>query len=75
MLAYPENMDAKLLTDSEAAELLALTSRQVVRLARCGELPMVVLPGNEIRFDADDIRQWIETRKRLPTRKQGEAAR
>jgi excisionase family DNA binding protein len=54
----------KLITDSEAAEILALTPRQVARLAKCGELPSVTLPGNEVRFDPEDIRQWVEGRKR-----------
>jgi excisionase family DNA binding protein len=57
-------MSTTLLTDSEAAEILRLTPRQVARLARRGELPSVQLPGNEVRFDPDDIRRWVETRKR-----------
>ena len=57
-------MGTTLLTDSEAAELLRLTSRQVAKLARRGELPSVHLPGGEIRFDPDDLRQWVETLKR-----------
>ena len=52
-----------LLTDSEAAEILRLTPRQVARLAKKGILPSVRLPGNEIRFDPNDIRQWVETLK------------
>jgi excisionase family DNA binding protein len=57
-------MHTTLLTDSEAAELLRLTPRQVTRLARRNELPSVCLPGNEIRFDLDDIRRWVDSRKR-----------
>jgi len=57
-------MNETLLAISEAAELLRLTPRQVAKLARRGELPSVLLPGNEIRFDHADIRQWVETRKR-----------
>lgn len=56
-----------LLTDSEAAELLRLTPRQVARLAKRGELPSVELPGNEIRFDADDLRRWVDSHKRPAT--------
>ena len=61
-----------LLTDSETAELLRLTSRQVARLAKRGELPSVILPGNEVRFDPEDIREWVETRKR-PAGKGGDS--
>ena len=57
-------MDTTLLTDSETAEILRLTPRQVAKLARRGELPCVNLPGNEIRFDPADIRQWVEAHKR-----------
>jgi excisionase family DNA binding protein len=56
-----------LITDSEAAEILRLTPRQVAKLARRGELPSVNLPGNEVRFDVDDIRQWVERHKRPAT--------
>jgi excisionase family DNA binding protein len=56
-------MSTTLLTKTEAAELLRLTPRQVGKLARRGVLPSVRLPGNEVRFDPDDIRQWVETLK------------
>ena len=52
-----------LITDSEAAEILRLTPRQVAKLAKKGILPSVKLPGDEIRFDPDDIREWVETLK------------
>ena len=59
-------MTHALLTDTEAADLLKLTPRQVTRLANRGELPSVRLPGpgNRIRFVADDLAQWVESRKR-----------
>jgi len=44
--------------------MLRLTPRQVARLAKRGELPSVQLPGNEVRFDPDDIRRWVESCKR-----------
>jgi excisionase family DNA binding protein len=52
-----------LLTDSEAADILRLTPRQVAKLAKRGELPTVHLPGDEIRFDAADLAQYVESRK------------
>ena len=55
--------DTHLLTNVEAGELLRLTPRQVLRLAKRGELPAVHLPGDEIRFDPADIAQWVESRK------------
>ncbi len=54
----------KLLTQSEAADFLQLTPRQVLRLANRGELPRVVFPNKEIRFDVADLSQFIESHKR-----------
>jgi len=60
-------MDTTLLTDSEAADYLRLTPRQVAKLAKKGILPTVNLPGGETRFDPDDLRQWVESRKQPAT--------
>jgi excisionase family DNA binding protein len=65
-------MGTTLLTDAEAGEILRLTPRQVAYLARRGELPSVTLPGNQLRFDPDDIRRWVDARKR-PASGQGGA--
>ncbi len=66
--AFPQlnstGMTFHLLTNFEAAEILAITSRQVSRLAGRGELPCVLLPNNEVRFDLDDIREWVGSCKR-----------
>jgi excisionase family DNA binding protein len=56
-----------LITDSEAAEILRLTPRQVARLAKKGILPSVKLPGDEVRFDPDDLRRWVESLKQPAT--------
>lgn len=59
-------MNAKtptLLTDDEAADLVRLTPRQVVRLARRGELPCVRLPGDELRFDPAELSRWIDAHR------------
>ncbi len=53
----------RLITDSEAAEILALTPRHVAKLAKRGELPSVKLPGGEIRFDLDDLERWVDSHK------------
>jgi len=56
-----------LLSESEAGAILRLTPRQILKLAKAGQLPAIRLPGNELRFDADDLRTWIETRKQPAT--------
>jgi excisionase family DNA binding protein len=61
-----------LLTDSEAADFLRLTTRQVVTLAKRGELPSVNLPDGEIRFDLDDLRAWVESLKKPATARGGQ---
>ena len=53
-----------LLTESEAADVLRLTARQVLRLASRGELPSVRLPNKAVRFDPDDLREFVEAHKR-----------
>ena len=53
----------QLLTPMEAADILRLPTRQVVKLAKAGTIPRVLLPGEEIRFDETDLRTWIEARK------------
>ncbi len=58
-------MDTHLLTEIEAADILRLTPRQVIRLARRGELPSVQLPNKEVRFDRADIWKWVDSRKLL----------
>ncbi len=66
--AFPQlnstGMTSHLLTNFEASEVLSITSHQVSRLARRGELPYVLLPNNEVRFDLDDIREWVGSCKR-----------
>ena len=57
------NSTQRLLTDSEAAEILNLTPRQVLRLANRGELPSVRLPNREVRFDPEDISRFVESCK------------
>lgn len=55
-----------LLAQSDVAEMLQLTSAQVGRMARRGQIPTVLLPGDEVRFDPDEVRAWIESRKQPP---------
>ena len=57
-------MTTQLLNPADAAAVLMLTPAQVRTLVRKGQLPHVALPNGEVRFDPDDIRRWVETRKR-----------
>lgn len=53
--------DTILLTDVEAANLLRILRTRLVRLARRGEVPHVLLPDGEIRFRRQDLVQWVAT--------------
>ena len=53
-----------LLTDAEAADILRLTARQVLRLASRGELPSIRLPNKEVRFDPADLARFVDSHKR-----------
>lgn len=52
-----------LLTPSEAADRLAMTTRTLERLARRGEVPCVVMPGGALAFDPADLAGWVARRK------------
>ena len=55
----------KILVDKPgAADFLGLTPRQVLRLANRDELPRVVFPNGETRFDPADLSRFIESLKR-----------
>jgi hypothetical protein len=62
-----------LLTDREVADLLALTPRQVLRLASRGEIPSILFPNNERRYDRGDVKRFIEASERgdAETQRQG----
>ena len=64
MPGYDSGVDIQLLNPSDAAAVLMLTPAQVRTLVRRGLLPHVVFPNGEIRFDPNDIRQWVESLKR-----------
>jgi excisionase family DNA binding protein len=55
-------MAIEILTAEEVGELLRLPSNKVILMARRGELPFFTLDG-KIRFDADDLSDWIKARK------------
>lgn len=52
-----------LLVESEVARMLRLTTARVRKLARSGQLPCVILPGEEFRFDPTEIDRWLRERR------------
>jgi excisionase family DNA binding protein len=62
-----------LLNAEQAAELLNVPASWVLAEARADRIPHVRL-GRYVRFDADELRAWWETRRRGPWRDRGAAA-
>ncbi len=52
-----------LLDRYELAQLLSLTSRQVLRMVKSDGLPTVRLMKDEIRFDREEVEAWLKARK------------
>ena len=65
------NTQKTLLDADDAAKILLLSTRRVRTLVRDGQLPHVVLPGGEIRFDPADLSRFVESHKR-PVAKEGD---
>ena len=69
--------DGRVLTDGEAAQLIRMPPARLLRLAREGRVPCVVLPDQEIRFVESDLWDWIQAHRqelqydREPQRKRG----
>ncbi len=61
-------LPAQLLTASDVAEILRVTSAYVNRLTKRGAMPHVRLPDGEVRFDAADVEAWIDAQRRSPER-------
>lgn len=51
-----------LLTVREAADVLRVSERTLWTLTHSGELPSVRV-GRSVRYDANDLAAWIESRK------------
>ena len=65
MLRQTEGMKATDLLDRfDASRTLSLTVRQVSRLVREEQIPHIVFPNGEVRFDEDDLRAWTLSHKR-----------
>jgi len=52
-----------LLCPRDAAVLLAIGSRKLWELTNCSEIPHLRI-GRSIRYDPDDLDEWIRLRKR-----------
>ena len=52
-----------LLEPEEAAKILAVHPRALLRWARRGELPAVWLSARVVRFDEADLARWIAARR------------
>lgn len=50
----------RLLTAHEVSQWLRLPVGRVRRLARSGVIPSMRLVGDEMRFDADTLMEWLE---------------
>ena len=55
-------MTRPLLTARDVAELLGLSTETVLRWVRSGKLPAIRLPSGAIRFDADELDEWLAAR-------------
>ena len=52
-----------LMKAKEAAALLAISTRKLWEITNCGKIPHVRI-GRSVRYDPDDLRAWIDRRKR-----------
>jgi hypothetical protein len=61
-------MDAvlpRLMTPNDIGRLLSCPTARVVRMARAGQIPYVLLPDGDILFDEADIARWIAEKKQV----------
>jgi excisionase family DNA binding protein len=57
-------MPDRLLTTRELAAWLGVSPETVLRRWRAGELPGFRIASNALRFDPDEVRAWLESRRR-----------
>lgn len=53
-----------LLTDVEAARVLRMSTRQLVKLATAGVVPSIDLGDGELRFDQEDLRAFVDQHRK-----------
>lgn len=61
-------MHKEYLTTKEAAQRLKLSTRTLENYRRAGDGPAFIAYGRAIRYDAQDIDAWAESRKCTATR-------
>ena len=52
----------RLLRSKDAARVLAISPRKLWQLTNCGDVTCVRI-GRAVRYDPDDLRRWIDSRK------------
>jgi len=62
-------MDKIVLDQYDLADMLSITSRQVIRLVRTRGLPFIRFSKSEIRFIERDVRAWVESLKEAEAEK------
>lgn len=59
-----------LMTGREVDRLWSLPRGRAIKLAKSGELPSIVLPGGEVRFDPEALEQFLRDRTSPPAREE-----
>ena len=54
----------ELLTTRQVAEMLAVSPETVLRWYRAGDLPGIRVSRNVLRFDEEEIDEWLEAKRR-----------
>ncbi len=53
----------RLLTAQEVAQLINASDTSVYKMALRGEIPCVKITARMVRFDQDEIEEWLESKK------------
>jgi excisionase family DNA binding protein len=62
-----ENSKVLLLTAEQAAKALTISPRTLWGLTKTGQIPCVRINGWTLRYDPDDLKEWIKRQKGKPT--------
>ena len=54
------SLTRRLMTDIDLGSMLGMAANRVRRMVRQGQVPFVRLPTGDIRFDPDDVQEWLE---------------
>ncbi len=61
-----DRLERLLLTPREAAEALRISERKLWGLTASGQIPSLRI-GRSVRYDINDLRDWIDERKGVRT--------